>query len=308
MSKLRHLMYNLMKVLILGGNGMLGHKLIQVFRNKFEVWSTLRKKVSDFSDLNIFDKNNTFENIDAQDFEAVSSVIKELKPNIVINAVGVIKQKSDSKDVIKTLEINSIFPHKVAQVTQSIGAKFITFSTDCVFDGNDGNYTENDISNATDLYGRSKYLGEVSEENCLTLRTSIIGREIQTSNSLIEWFLGNKGEKVFGFTNAIYTGFPTIVISEILADIIEKHQTLQGIYHLSSDPINKYDLLNLVKSKLDLDIEIEPCSDFHIDRSLNSKKIRDEINFVPQTWNEMIESMLSETAFYDKLKANLSLN
>ena len=287
-----------MKVLVLGGNGMLGHKLVQVLSKRFDVWTTLRNDFAKFQHLNLFDKEKTIEDVDAQKPLSYTEVIKDLKPDVIINSIGVIKQKSESKDIVKTLEINSIFPHKVAEIANEIGAKFITFSTDCIFDGVKGNYKETDQSNAFDLYGKSKFLGEVVGENCLTFRTSIIGREINSSRSLVEWFISSEGSKINGFTNAIYTGFPTIVLAEIVSDVIENHKELKGVYHLSSNPISKYDLLNLVKINLGLNIEIMPFDDFRIDRSLDSTRFREKTGFTPNSWEQMCNRMLEDNTPY----------
>ncbi len=224
------------------------------------------------------------------------------KPDVIINAVGIIKQLPTSKEVVETLKINSIFPHQLAQIAQASGARLITISTDCVFNGRKGNYTEKDISDAEDLYGRSKNLGEVSAPGCLTLRTSIIGRELQTSHSLVEWFLSNRGKKVKGYTEAIYSGFPTIILADIITDLIENHKNLQGLYHVSSETISKFDLLCLLKDFYKVPIEIEPYADFEIDRSLDSSKFRKETGFAPLGWEEMIEKMAQDPTPYDNFR------
>lgn len=291
-----------MKVLVLGGNGMLGHKLVQVLSKRFDVWATFRKDFAQYEHLGLFDKGKVLGNLDAQKPKSYNDAIKQLKPDVIVNSIGVIKQKSESKDIVKTLEINSIFPHKVAEIANEIGSRFITFSTDCVFDGLKGNYKEDDQSNAFDLYGKSKFLGEVTGQNVITFRTSIIGREINSSRSLVEWFISSTGSKINGFTNAIYTGFPTKILAEIISDIIENHQELNGIYHLSSDPINKYDLLCLVKERLDLDIEIMPFDDFRINRSLDSAKFREKTGFTPKDWTEMVDEMVEDSTPYDSFR------
>lgn len=288
-----------MKILVIGGSGMLGHKLIQRLSEKFNVWTTLKGRFRDYEKFNFFDKNKTIENVDVENYESVEKAVEQISPQVIFNAVGVIKQLPSSKNVVKTLTINTIFPHLLAATSEKIGARLINISTDCVFDGKKGNYTEEDVSNATDIYGRSKNLGEVIEGNCLTLRTSIIGREMQTTHSLVEWFLSNRGKKVKGFVNAIYSGFPTIVLADIIGDLIEKHQNLKGLYHISADPINKFDLLKLINEAFQSGIEIEPFEDFRIDRSLNSRKFRKETGFRPLNWQEMIERMAGDPTPYD---------
>lgn len=288
-----------MRVLVLGGNGMLGHKLVQRWQADFDVWTTVRGEFPQYERFGIFDKKKTFDFISAENFETVENVIKKIEPQVIFNAVGIIKQLPTSKNVVKTLQINSIFPHQLAEIAEKYNARLINISTDCVFDGKKGNYTEDDFPNATDIYGKSKNLGEVSSNNFLTLRTSIIGRELSTNHSLVEWFLSNRGKKVKGFVNAIYTGFPTIVLADIIADLIKNRKDLEGLYHVSSEPINKYDLLNLIKRSYKIDVEIEPFEDFRIDRSLDSTKFRKATGFKPPAWDEMIERMAEDPTPYD---------
>lgn len=289
-----------MRVLVIGASGMLGHKLIQSWNERFEVWTTLKGKFTDYEKYGVFDKRRTFDLIDAEKIETVEKALLEIRPEVIFNAVGIIKQLPTSKNVIKTLAINSIFPHRLAETAEKINARLINISTDCVFDGEKGFYKEEDISNATDVYGKSKNLGEVMGENCLTLRTSIIGRELQTSHSLVEWFLSNRGKSVKGFLNAIYSGFPTIILADIIADLIENHRNLSGLYHVSAEPINKFELLELINEAYQTDIEIEPFADFKIDRSLDSTKFRNETGFNPLSWREMIKIMADDPTPYDE--------
>ena len=291
-----------MKVLIIGGGGMLGHKLSQVFSSKFETFVTLRGNLSNYETLEIFDEKNVYENIDAENIESLEKLVQEIKPEVLINAVGIIKQLPNSKNVVNTLKINSIFPHLLAEIAETNNARLICISTDCVFSGKKGNYNEADIPDAEDLYGKSKQLGEVVEGNCLTIRTSIIGREIGTKHSLLEWFLSNENGKVKGFKNAVFSGFPTEILSEILADIVENHKDLRGLYHVSSEPRNKFDLINIIKDKYGANIEIETDEKFVIDRSLDSTKFREKTGFIPQTWEKMIEKMAQDTTNYAEWK------
>jgi dTDP-4-dehydrorhamnose reductase len=292
----------MLKVLILGGNGMLGHKLVQVFCDKFDVWTTLREDFSNYEKFGIFEPEKTICGVDAEKFETVKNAIEFIKPSVIVNAIGIIKQLPSSNNVVKTLTINSIFPHLVAEIAQKVNARFIEISTDCVFSGKKGNYTEEDLPDAYDLYGKSKNLGEVTGENCLTLRTSIIGRELLTANSLVDWFLSNQGKSVKGYKKAIYSGFPTIVLAEIIADLLIKQPKLSGLYHISSEPINKYDLLCLIHDAYNADIEIEPFEDFSTDKSLNSDKFRQEIGFSPRNWERMIAQMANDITPYDNWK------
>lgn len=291
-----------MKVLILGGNGMLGHKLVQQLQDKFDVWATVRGPSFDFSKYGLLPSERTIGSVDVEHTRDVHKVLEMVAPDVVINAVGIIKQIPSSKDIIKTLEINSIFPNRLAEFSHEFGYRLICISTDCVFDGQTGRYTEGSVPNARDLYGKSKNLGEVITENCLTIRTSIIGREIGTSHSLVDWFLSHHGQSVRGFVNAIYSGFPTIVFADIIASLITDFPELHGLYHLSSEPINKFDLLHLVKKYYNVEIGIERFEDFRIDRSLDSSKFRNETGFWPASWDEMIRRMAGDPTPYDNWK------
>jgi len=291
-----------MRILIFGGKGMLGHKLVQVLNDRFDVWTTIRGKLDSLVKYNFYIKENILENVDILDSEQVKRSIEQVKPELVINCVGIIKQLPISKDVINTLSINSLFPHRLAELSKQYSFRLINISTDCVFKGTKGNYTENDEADASDLYGRSKNLGEVLQENCLTIRTSIIGRELDTNHSLVDWFLSNQGGKVKGFINAIYSGFPTIIFADIMTDLIVNQQNLNGLYHISSEPINKFELLNLIKEAYQANIEIELFEDFKIDRSLNSDIFRNETGFEPLSWNEMIKKMAADPTPYNNWK------
>lgn len=291
-----------MRVLILGGNGMLGHKLVQRLNDKFEVWSTQRKHLSPDKYLNIFLPEKTIYGVNAEIFKTVKKSIAQANPDVIVNAIGIIKQNQSSNNVVKNLIVNSILPHRLANLAQLNNIRLINISTDCVFSGTKGNYRESDVTDALDLYGRSKFLGEVSAENCLTLRTSIIGRELKTNHSLVEWFLSQAGKKVKGYKNAIFSGFPTVILADIIADLIAKNKKLYGLYHVSSQPISKFDLLTLLKKAYQIKIEIEPFEEFKIDRSLNSAKFRRETNFQPMSWNEMVKKMAEDPFPYDKLR------
>ena len=293
-----------MKILILGGAGMLGHKLVQQWRERFEVWTTVRGNYSSVERFGFFEREKTSTNVAAENFDSIVRAFVVAKPDVVVNCIGVIKQLMGAKDPILTLSVNSIFPHRVAQLCQVSGARFITLSTDCVFSGEKGDYRETDTPDAVDLYGQSKHWGEVTNENCLTVRTSIIGRELGTAHSLIDWFLSNRGlnRPLKGFTGAIYTGFPATVLADILADIIEMRPNLSGLWHISSDPINKFNLLQMVNEEFNAGLEIESDSDFHCDRSLNSDLYRTEFNFKPSPWAQMIKQMASDPTPYDEFR------
>lgn len=280
---------------------MLGHKLAQTLNNKFEVFGTVRKEPTlFFSKLKILDQKNIFQDVDAAHFNSIEKVFLDLAPDVIINCVGIVKQLQNAENIVESLRINAIFPHLLRELISKSQTKLITISTDCVFSGKKGNYKETDTTDAEDVYGKSKNLGEITDGNCLTIRTSIIGRELTTSHGLIDWFLGNKGRTVKGFSNAVFSGFPTIILAQIISDIIENHQHLRGLYHISAKPINKYDLLSMVRDAYKIDIQIERDENFKIDRSLNSDKFRDATNYNPPDWNEMVQAMVNDKTVYDE--------
>lgn len=290
-----------MKVLVLGGSGLLGHKLVQVFKSQFDTCATFHGSFEKYHGIDVFEGVRVVDNIDAGVFESVTQTVLEVEPDVIVNAIGVTKHVPDVRNVIKTITINSLLPNQLAQLAAEQNARLICISTDCVFSGDRGNYLETDNPDATDLYGRTKILGEIHEGNCLTVRTSIIGRELFTRNSLVEWFLSNSGGRVKGFTKAIFTGFPTIVLAEILADVIKHRPGMTGLYHVSSDPIIKFDLLRLIDGAMNVEALIDADDEMAIDRSLDSTKFRRETGYVPPSWQDLIERMAQDAKMYETI-------
>lgn len=290
-----------MRVLILGAAGMLGHKLVQTYQDRYETWATVRTGYHHYERYGLFDSGRIIGGVNADDFDTVVRAFGQVQPDVVINCIGVIKQLAAAKDPITSLKINSLFPHQVANLARAAGARFFHISTDCVFNGRDGDYNEDSPSNAEDLYGRTKFLGEVDQPGCVTLRTSIIGRELNSQSGLVEWFLSNRGvnDSVRGFRQAIYTGFTTQVLADIIADIIDHHSYLSGLYQVSSGKINKYDLLMLVRDAYGMTLHVEPYDDFVLDRSLDSTRFRRQTGFTPPSWAEMIHQMATDPTPYD---------
>nr|QCH03247.1 QnlA [Plesiomonas shigelloides] len=231
--------------------------------------------------------------IDVTNIDSVANIINEIQPDVVINCIGLIKQHDIAKQHVAAIEINSLLPHKLAFLCDQYNARLIHFSTDCVFDGKQGMYNEADFPTATDLYGKSKCLGEVTYGQHLTLRTSIIGHELNSSISLIDWFLSQKRE-VNGFSKAIFSGLPTCYIAKLLAEKILLNPILCGLYHLSVEPIDKFSLLSLVAKIYEKDIVINESTKLVIDRSLDSKLLREAIDFTPLSWPELIKTMHSD--------------
>ena len=279
-----------MRILILGGDGMLGHQLLKSLAPRHEVKVTLRKDLEAYSFYKLFNNDNAYTEIDIRSLERLLEVMADFSPEAVINAVGIVKQRPNSKESIPSLEINSLLPHRLSVLCKGIGARLVHLSTDCVFSGKKGNYIENDASDAEDLYGKTKFLGEVHEQNCLTLRTSIIGRELFRCTSLLEWFLSQRGT-VYGYINAIYTGFTTIEMARIIERMLIEYPCAHGLYQISSDPINKYELLLLFREKLRHKVDILADSTFCCDRSLDSSRFRKEFDYTPPSWPDMIAEL-----------------
>jgi len=288
-----------MRVLILGASGMLGHKLCQTFMSRFETYATVRREPTWYAKYQIFNPQRLVGGVSAEDFDSVVRALAIVRPEVVVNCIGIVKQASAASDPIASITINALFPHRVAELCRAIGARFINISTDCVFSGRKGMYTEEDPSDAEDLYGRTKFLGEVSQPHCLTVRTSMIGRELETSMGLLEWFLSQTGKKVFGYSRAIFSGFTTQALAEILANIVSHHPALSGMWHVSSQPISKYELLMLIKEILGVNVEIEQHDAYVCDRSLDSARFRAVTGFTPATWREMILQLRDDSIPYE---------
>lgn len=289
-----------MRILILGVAGMLGHKVYQILRDRFDTWCTLRGNPKEFDSIGLFRPDRLLAGVDATHIDSVIGALAASKPDLVINCIGIVKQTALAKAPLESIAINALFPHQLARLCGMIGARLIHVSTDCVFSGRKGNYREDDMSDAEDLYGRTKFLGEVIGPGCLTLRTSIIGRELRGNLSLIEWFISQRGGRVRGYSRAIYSGLTIGVFTELIADLIENHPDLSGLWHVSSAPISKYDLLRLVNEAFELHITIDKDESFVCDRSLDGSRFRKAINYTPPSWEQMIEGLAADRVLYSQ--------
>jgi len=293
-----------MKILILGGSGMLGHRLWMNLRKEHEVWVTVRQTSSPFPPRLEFPTNSVRTDVDASNFDQVTRALASIQPDLVINCIGLIKQMGHlARDPIISISLNALLPHRISLICRAAKIRMIHISTDCVFSGKKGDYLETDESDAEDLYGRSKFLGEVAyPPHSITLRTSIIGRELKTRLGLIEWFLSQKdGNTIRGYKHAIFTGFTTNELSHIIMNKVIPRPELTGLYHVSSDPINKYDLLQMANQAFGRKINILPDEDFFMDRSLDSTRFRHATGYQPPSWPEMIQEMAKDQQFYNKI-------
>lgn len=281
-----------MKVLVLGAAGMLGNAVFRVFAGDVvhQTWGTLRSEVA----LRHFAANfhsRLLCGIDLLDQDAVTAVMARVRPDVVINCVGLIKHLADAKDPLTALPINAMLPHRLARLCELGGSRLIHVSTDCVFSGSKGLYRESDLSDAEDLYGKSKYIGELHDlPHAITLRTSIIGHELGSSHALVDWFLAQQGS-VRGFTRAIFSGLPTVELALVMKDSVIAHPQLNGLYHIAAEPIDKFRLLNLVAAQYGKSIEIRPDDALVIDRSLDGSRFRHATGYVAPAWPELIRRM-----------------
>lgn len=283
---------------------MLGHKLWQSLSTRFDTRVTFRQTPQAYAALGIFDPARSVGQVSAQDFDGVLRAFDTTRPDVVVNCIGIVKQDAAAKDPYQSIAINSLFPHRLAQACGAAGARLIHISTDCVFTGRRGNYKETDTSDAEDIYGRTKLLGETDYEHSLTIRTSMIGRELQGAHGLVEWFLAQEGKTVRGFKRAVFSGFTTAELASIIGEVIANHEKLHGVWHVAADPINKFDLLTLIKDSFALDVTIEQDESFVCDRSLDGGRFRQATGYTAPAWPEMITEMARDRTPYEEIRRN----
>lgn len=280
------------RVLVLGCSGMLGHMLLRQLsqRSHLDVVGASRNIVGPLLSLpdNLSGRIRT--GVDADNFDTVIRALASYRPTVVINCIGLVKQHSTSSDPLSAITVNSLLPHRLSLICKTAGARMIHISTDCVYSGARGNYVESDPSDAVDLYGRSKFLGEVAYPHCVTLRTSFIGHELKSHLGLVDWFL-SQTERVRGYARAVYSGFTSIELSRVICEHVLDRPDLSGVYHVSADPISKCDLLQLVADTYQVPIPIDRSDDVRIDRSLRSERFRDLTGYRPPSWPTMIADM-----------------
>lgn len=279
------------KILVLGASGMLGNAVFRYFveHTEHDVVGSIRAD-SARKKLPMNLRDHTISGGVADDPDMLVRLIDRAQPTIVINCVGLIKQLEDGNDPLSAIPINSTLPHRLARLCSLIGARLVHLSTDCVFSGKKGMYSESDIPDASDFYGRTKLLGEVDYPHAITLRTSIIGHELQGSSSLIGWFLSQEGS-VKGYSKAVFSGLPTVEIARIIEEFVLPNETMRGLYHLSAEPINKYSLLQLVAQAYGKKIQLLEDKSLVIDRSLDSSRFRKLTGFMPESWPVLVERM-----------------
>lgn len=281
-----------MKVLIIGITGMLGNAMFRTFLNSnvsYDVIGTVRSNNA-YSFFDGVNADHIITEVNVENYDSLIRIFKKVRPQIVINCVGLVKQLADANNPLLAIPLNTLLPHRLAELCSLVNARLIHISTDCVFSGKKGNYLESDFPDANDLYGRSKLLGEVNYPHTVTLRTSIIGHELSSSHSLVGWFLSQENS-VKGFTRAIFSGVPTVELAKVVHDFVLPNHDLHGLYHVAAKPIDKYSLLNLVAQVYNKKIEIVADDSLVIDRSLNAQKFYEMTGYIAPKWHDLVTRM-----------------
>lgn len=283
-----------MRCLILGGDGMLGHQLLKSWGDRHDVRVTVRGPLADYARYGLFDAENTYPSICIPETDRLLDVLGDFRPQAVINCVGIIKQRTAAKAAIPSLEINSLWPHRLRLICAAAGARLVHLSTDCIFNGRRGMYRQTDPADAEDLYGLSKYLGEVSEAPAITIRSSIIGLELSRKQSLIEWFLAQRGD-IRGFTRAMYSGVTTSEMARVIEYLLTEQPDLHGVWQVASGIISKHELLCKLSARLGRrDIKITADHTFHCDRSLDGSEFTRRTGYRVPDWDQMLEELASQ--------------
>lgn len=280
-----------MRVLVLGASGLIGSTTLRVLseHSKLQVYGSIRSdSIRRF--LPKISADKLISNLDVNNFSSIIQAVSEIKPDVVVNCIGATKHKKEGNNPLNAIALNALLPHQLAQVCNLAEVRFIHISTDCVFSGKDGFYSEPAFADADDVYGRSKALGEVTYHGALTLRTSTIGHELQSNYGLLNWFLSQKSS-CKGFNKAIFSGLPTVVFAQVIRDIVLKNTQLTGLYHVAAQPINKYELLKMIATVYKKEINIEEDESLIIDRSLDASKFNQATGYNPPAWQNLIETM-----------------
>jgi dTDP-4-dehydrorhamnose reductase len=287
-------------ILVIGASGMLGHMLVRVLSPHHRVIGTTSSKYDSRSPLaRILSEKSWIDQIDVRNISTAELAIRTTKPDVVINCVGVIKQKMESSNIMDAILINSLVPHQLANLCEGAGSRFIHFSTDCVFEGTPGIKRTSDMPNATDLYGTTKRLGETNYAPALTLRTGFVGRQLAGSEGLFEWVRSQKGSTVSGYKNAIYSGLTTMALSRVVQQVIELHPSLTGLHQVASAKINKFDLITKLNECLHLNLTIAQNTDFMCDRSMDGTEFTNLTNIHIPSWDVMLAEFAADQDFYN---------
>ena len=288
-----------MRALVLGAGGMLGHRLWRELHGRIESFAAVRRPYPAYAALGWFDERRVIDRVDAARDEDLERAFRIARPDVVINAVGLVKQRRDAGDPVRAITVNALLPHQLAARARHAGARLVHLSTDCVFSGQRGHYTEADVPDAVDLYGRSKLLGEVDQDACLTIRTSMVGREIGSNRGLLEWFLSHRGDTVRGFTRARFSGLTTLELARVVGGLVTEHNALEGVWHVAGEQISKFALLSIVNEAFGLGTTIEPDDTLACDRTLDASRFMNATGYRPPQWAAMVAELAADPTPYD---------
>jgi dTDP-4-dehydrorhamnose reductase len=290
-------------VLVLGGNGMLGHKLVQVASRQLEVYATVRERPLGLAALLGIGDDHLIRHADVTG--PIEPLLERVRPAVMVNCTGVLKPTTGPLDPCEAIGVNALAPHRLAAAARASGVRLIHLSTDCVFDGTRGLYADDDTPNATDLYGRSKTLGEVDDGVSLTIRTSMIGRQLAGSRGLLEWFLSQRGGRVPGYRSMRFSGLSTLALSRAIVSVILAHPTLSGRIHVGGEAISKYDLLRLMNDTFNVGVTVTPVDEPRLDRSLDSRRFSALAGAAP-SWPQMLDEAYADRTPYDEWRTRVS--
>lgn len=279
-----------MKVLVLGADGMLGHQVVgSLVARGHDVTAATRRVPNSLVETALAGAK-LINGIDARIDDTIVHALGVSRPDAVVNAIGIVKQRPEAKEALESIRINGLLPHQLAAQCEAIGARLVHISTDCVFSGKRGNYSEADLPDPVDLYGRTKLIGEVGGKNCITLRTSIIGLELFQKSGLVEWFLRQE-ESAMGWSHALYSGITTMELSRVMINVLERESSLDGVWHVSAKPISKLDLLARLRDLLGRRVDLVPDDSVTIDRTMDSTRFMAATSYVPPSWDVMLEEL-----------------
>jgi dTDP-4-dehydrorhamnose reductase len=279
------------KVLVIGASGMIGSTVLRILSEKkdWQVYGSVRDaSIKRFFHVPIGER--LIAGVDVEHPDSLAKVLNQIRPDVVVNCAGLTKHKPEAEDPLISIPINTLMPHRLAGLCKLVGARLIHVSTDCVFSGEKGNYSESDFADARDVYGKSKALGEVEYPHAVTLRTSTIGHELQSTYGLLDWFLSQEG-RCKGYTRAVFSGLPTVVFAQVVRDVVIPFKGLSGLYHVAAKPINKFDLLKLIADVYGKAIDIVLDDKLVIDRSLDASRFQSATGYIAPEWPELIKLM-----------------
>ena len=277
-------------VVVLGASGLLGHVVYDtMITNVAQVTGVMRRSREHVAWWPPFSGSSPrarlIDGIEASDWSVLVRLLDELRPDTIVNCVGVTPRRSDASDTVAAIRINALLPHLLAEWASTAGCRLITVSTDCVFGHEPGGFTESSVTNASDLYGRTKALGEVTNESAVTIRTSFVGLELVNRTELLEWFLGHANGQVAGYGNVWYSGVPAAMVAAVVLMLTGTHRDVVGLHHLAApEPISKLDLLRAANDAFESNVTIVPDGAPASHRTLDGSGLHERLSLGPVDW------------------------